>query len=104
MSFGTQTAASKTAAAPAPSAASKADKPKALPALTADEFIAAAEAVECNIAGYPVILEPKMFSTGSYGYGVVGAPPSVTVKLGGKAVKLCLSLSLVVANSKPQGK
>lgn len=77
------------------------------PAISREDFLANAEPIECKIAGYPVSLDPRVFSSGSYGYGVVGAPPKISIKFGeGKdavIVDLCLSLSLVVSKSKPQG-
>lgn len=99
MSFGTKTAspASETTTA----AASEA-KPKGVAAVSKEEFLEVAEALECNVAGMPVILEPSVFSSGSYGFKLP-APPAIHVKINGKAVRLCLSMSLVVANSKPKG-
>lgn len=89
--------------ATAPKTASEKAAETRKPAISRDDFLANAEPIEINIAGYPVVVDPRVFSSGSYGYGVVGAPPKIQIKLGKTVVDLCLSLSLVVSKSKPQG-
>lgn len=76
-------------------------------AISREDFLKNAEPIEVRICGYPVMLDPRVFSSGSYGFGPAGAPPKIDIKFGeGKdavVVSLCLSMSLVVANSKPKG-
>lgn len=95
------------ATTPKTAAQKAAERPAREAAISRENFLENAEPIEVRICGYPVMLDPRVFASGSYGYGPVGAPPKIDVKFGeGKdavIVSLCLSMSLVVANSRPKG-
>ena len=63
------------------------------------EFKANATAVDFNIAGTPVIAEPKEFSTGSFGWYFSGKG---TIEVNGKKLPVQVGCNLTVGGSKNQ--
>lgn len=80
------------------SAATAALKPKSACPITADEFLANAGALECNVGGTPLLAGAKLFSTGSFGFY---AGQKIGVKIGGKIVMCQVGLNITVIGSKP---
>lgn len=61
------------------------------------QFNSGAKGVIVTIGGQQMVAEPKVFSSGSFGWFVQG---SVTLQIDGVPVKTQVGLNLVVANSK----
>lgn len=74
-----------------------AQKVKARCPVTREEFAKDAPVLEGNVAGVPVLIEPKEFSTGSLGFY---ANPKITVEIGGKRVPCQASVMLTIIGSK----
>ena len=70
--------------------------PKSCP-ITKEDFFAKAEPLKVEIAGIPMIAEPKAFSTGSYGWYLNA---KTTVIIDGKAVPVQIGANLTVVGSK----
>ncbi len=65
--------------------------------LSRHQFNSDAKGVVVTIGGQSMVAEPKVFSSGSFGWFVQG---SVTVMVGDTPVKAQVGLNVVVANSK----
>ena len=63
------------------------------------QFMKDAKPITLDIGGQEIDLEPRQFSSGSFGYGFSG---KVQTKVGKVAVKLQCSLNMTVVGSKPQ--
>jgi hypothetical protein len=66
------------------------------------DFLAKAESVKIDLAGFPVTAEPREFSTGSFGWYFNGKAPIV---VDGKTVQVQVGMNLIVVGSKdtPRG-
>jgi hypothetical protein len=67
--------------------------------LTFEEFIEQAKALTMNVNGQSILLEPRQFSSGSFGWGFSG---KIGHSVGGEAVKVQCSLNMTVVGSKPE--
>jgi hypothetical protein len=65
--------------------------------LSLTEFMSKAQALPATIGTQSIALDPKQFSTGSFGYGFNG---KVTIMVDGKPVTCQLGLNLTVVGSK----
>jgi len=72
--------------------------PKTKCPLTAEEFIANAKPITVDLQGTLVTFEPKVFSSGSFGWGFYG---KMDIKVGNKPIKVQSSSSLTAVGSKP---
>jgi hypothetical protein len=61
------------------------------------DFLAKAEPLKIDINGFPMIAEPREFSTGSFGWYVNG---KATQTIDGKAVSVQVGMNLIVVGSK----
>jgi hypothetical protein len=71
--------------------------PKTVCPITREDFIAKAEPLKIDIGGFPLVAEPRSFSTGSFGWYVNGKA-SLTVD--GKALSVQVGMNLIVVGSK----
>lgn len=65
--------------------------------ITLNQFLTLARPITLMVDGQSITLEPREYSSGSFGFGYYG---KVTTKIGEQQIKLQASISLVVANSK----
>jgi hypothetical protein len=65
--------------------------------ISRSEFLAKAEPLKIEIGGFPLVAEPREFSTGSFGWYVNGKS-SLTVD--GKPVAVQVGMNLIVVGSK----
>ena len=70
--------------------------PKPCP-ITKDDFFTKAEPLKVEIAGIPMVAEPKAFSTGSFGWYLNG---KITVTVDGKAIPIQVGANFIVVGSK----
>jgi hypothetical protein len=70
--------------------------PKPCP-ITKEDFFEKAEPLKVEIAGVPMVCEPKAFSTGSFGWYLNG---KITVTVDGKAIPVQIGANLTVVGSK----
>ena len=61
------------------------------------DFVAKAEPLKIDINGFPMIAEPREFSTGSFGWYVNGKASQV---VDGKTVSVQVGINLIVVGSK----
>ena len=61
------------------------------------DFLAKAEPLKIDVGGFPMVAEPREFSTGSFGWYVNGKA-SLTVD--GKSVSVQVGMNLIVVGSK----
>lgn len=65
--------------------------------ITRADFLAKAEPLKIDINGFPMIAEPREFSTGSFGWYVNG---KATQMVDGKPVSVQVGMNLIVVGSK----
>jgi hypothetical protein len=65
-----------------------------------ESFHESAEAFALAGNGVQIMVEPREFSTGSFGFGGQG---KVVIKVGGVAVPCQVSLNITAIGSKPEG-
>ena len=73
--------------------------PKTACPIARADFISKAESLKIEIGGFPLIAEPREFSTGSFGWYVNGKA-SLTVD--GKNLSVQVGMNLIVVGSKEQ--
>jgi len=61
------------------------------------EFMAKAQPVKVEIAGIPMVADPREFSTGSFGWYLTG---KATVTVDGKPIQVQVGCNLAVVGSK----
>ena len=61
------------------------------------DFLAKAEPLKIDVNGFPMIAEPREFSTGSFGWFVNGKATQV---IDGKTVSIQVGMNLIVVGSK----
>jgi hypothetical protein len=61
------------------------------------DFVAKAEPLKIDINGFPMIAEPREFSTGSFGWYVNGKASQM---IDGKSVSVQVGINLIVVGSK----
>jgi hypothetical protein len=77
--------------------------PKTICPISRPDFLAQAEPLKIDINGFPMIAEPREFSTGSFGWYVNGKATQV---VGGKTLSVQVGMNLIVVGSKeskPEG-
>jgi hypothetical protein len=70
---------------------------KTVCAISRADFLAKAEPLKIEIGGFPLLAEPREFSTGSFGWYVNGKA-SLTVD--GKTLPVQVGMNLIVVGSK----
>lgn len=65
--------------------------------LSRADFLAKAEPLKIDINGFPMIAEPREFSTGSFGWYVNGKATQI---VDGKTVSVQVGMNLIVVGSK----
>lgn len=70
------------------------------PSIDRETFSAKAQGTQCRIGEFPAYLDPRQFSTGSYGWGFSG---KVTMMVDGKPVQCQASINVTVIGSKSKG-
>jgi len=65
--------------------------------LTRKQFADSAKPITVSVAGQSIVLDPKQFSTGSFGFG---NSSKVIILIGGEPVKCQASFNLTVVGSK----
>lgn len=70
--------------------------------ITREEFMQKAQPVKVDLAGFPLVAEPREFSTGSFGWYVNG---KATITVDGKPITVQVGMNLTVVGSKdlPRG-
>lgn len=71
--------------------------PKTTCPISRPDFLAKAEPLKIDINGFPMIAEPREFSTGSFGWYVSGKATQV---VGGKNLSVQVGMNLIVVGSK----
>jgi hypothetical protein len=71
--------------------------PKTTCPISRADFLAKAEPLKIDVGGFPMVAEPREFSTGSFGWYVNGKA-SLTVD--GKALSVQVGMNLIVVGSK----
>lgn len=67
--------------------------------ISREKFFETAQPITAQIAGTPVVVPPKEFSSGSFGFYTNG---KITMMIDGKAVVFQMAVQLTAVNSKPQ--
>ena len=70
--------------------------PKPCP-ITKEDFLQTAEPLKVDVAGIPMVAEPRSFSTGSFGWYLNG---KITVTVNGKAIPIQIGANFTVVGSK----
>lgn len=65
--------------------------------ITRADFLKKAEPLKIDINGFPMIAEPREFSTGSFGWYVNGKAQQI---IDGKSVSVQVGMNLIVVGSK----
>jgi hypothetical protein len=73
--------------------------PKTTCPISRADFLAKAEPLKIDVGGFPMVAEPREFSTGSFGWYVNGKA-SLTVD--GKQLSVQVGMNLIVVGSKEQ--
>ena len=73
--------------------------PKTVCPITREAFLAKAEPLKIDLGGFPMIAEPREFSTGSFGWYVNGKATQV---VDGKTLSVQVGMNLIVVGSKDQ--
>ena len=71
--------------------------PKTVCPISREDFLAKAEPLKIDLGGFPMIAEPREFSTGSFGW-YVNAKAPITVD--GKKLSVQVGMNLIVVGSK----
>ena len=73
--------------------------PKTVCPISREDFLAKAEPLKIDLGGFPMIAEPREFSTGSFGWYVNGKASQV---IDGKTLSVQVGMNLIVVGSKEQ--
>ena len=71
--------------------------PKTLCPISRADFLAKAEPLKIEIGGFPLMAEPREFSTGSFGWYVNG---KASLVVDGKTLPVQVGMNLIVVGSK----
>ena len=71
--------------------------PKTICPISREDFLAKAEPLKIDLGGFPMVAEPREFSTGSFGWYMNG---KTVVSIDGKAVSVQIGMNLTVVGSK----
>jgi hypothetical protein len=71
--------------------------PKTICPISRADFLSKAEPLKIDIGGYPLVAEPREFSTGSFGWYVNG---KATITVDGKTIPVQVGMNLIVVGSK----
>jgi hypothetical protein len=75
--------------------------PKTVCPITRADFLAKAQPITIELAGFPVTAEPREFSTGSFGWYVNAKSP---IEVDGKKLSVQVGMNLIVVGSKESPK
>jgi hypothetical protein len=75
--------------------------PKTICAISRPQFLAKAEPLKIDVGGFPMIAEPREFSTGSFGWYLNG---KASLQVDGKNVSVQVGMNLIVVGSKETAK
>lgn len=73
--------------------------PKTVCPISRADFLAKAEPLKIDLGGFPMVAEPREFSTGSFGWYVNGKASQV---VDGKTLSVQVGMNLIVVGSKEQ--
>ncbi|HEV8325333.1 MAG TPA: hypothetical protein VG389_27235 [Myxococcota bacterium] len=71
--------------------------PKTICPISRADFLAKAEPLKIEIGGFPLMAEPREFSTGSFGWYVNG---KASLVVDGKTLPVQVGMNLIVVGSK----
>jgi hypothetical protein len=71
--------------------------PKTMCPISRADFLAKAESLKIDVGGFPMVAEPREFSTGSFGWYVNG---KAQLTVDGKNVSVQVGMNLIVVGSK----
>jgi hypothetical protein len=71
--------------------------PKTICPITREDFLAKAEPLKIDLGGFPMVAEPREFSTGSFGWYVNG---KANLTVDGKNLSVQVGMNLIVVGSK----
>ena len=71
--------------------------PKTICPISREDFLAKAEPLKIDLGGFPMVAEPREFSTGSFGWYVNG---KANLNVDGKNVSVQVGMNLIVVGSK----
>jgi hypothetical protein len=71
--------------------------PKTTCPISRADFLAKAETLKIDIGGFPMVAEPREFSTGSFGWYVNG---KASLNVDGKTLSVQVGMNLIVVGSK----
>ena len=71
--------------------------PKTTCPISRADFLAEAEPLKIDVGGFPLVAEPREFSTGSFGWYVNG---KATLVVDGKSLSVQVGMNLIVVGSK----
>jgi hypothetical protein len=71
--------------------------PKTVCPISRADFLSKAEPLKIDVGGFPMVAEPREFSTGSFGWYVNG---KASLVVDGKTVSVQVGMNLIVVGSK----
>jgi hypothetical protein len=71
--------------------------PKTVCPISRADFLAKAQPIKIELAGFPMQADPREFSTGSFGWYVNGKAP---VTVDGKSIQCQIGMNITVVGSK----
>ena len=71
--------------------------PKTVCPISRADFLAKAQSIKIDIAGFPMQADPREFSTGSFGWYVNG---KASIQVDGKPIQVQVGMNLTVVGSK----
>ena len=71
--------------------------PKTICPIPRADFLAKAESLKFDLGGFPMVAEPREFSTGSFGWYVNG---KANLSVDGKNLSVQVGMNLIVVGSK----
>ncbi len=71
--------------------------PKTTCPISRSDFLSKAEPLKIDVGGFPLVAEPREFSTGSFGWYVNG---KATLVVDGKSLSVQVGMNLIVVGSK----
>lgn len=73
--------------------------PKTICPIPRADFLAKAEPLKIDVGGFPMVAEPREFSTGSFGWYLNG---KASLVVDGKNLSVQVGMNLIVVGSKEQ--
>lgn len=75
--------------------------PKTICPISREDFLAKAEPLKIDLGGFPMVADPREFSTGSFGWYVNG---KANLTVDGKNISVQVGMNLIVVGSKDTAK